>query len=289
MPPKTDQRNDLVLRITSTIGTSTVEILNLCLSMGLELSILVTFVLFVVVLFLAYLCMKDQYVDHRKQMRVREALSRGPEKLLADRPVPSTPLPGIQRYNLFANFTSRTLTALSEDVLEFRFDGKMKIGGYISLGAGLFVLYPLLTLAWDNIVQSIWILSIHLVGGMAFSLTGLYILLNLGAVRFDRRLGHMTVRRLFGRRDLELARIRGVQLISAGWHTSDGDDFESFQLNLLLDDGKARHPLLEQTEAAPLRGDGASLASFLNVPFLDQLPATSKSAPAASQEVPVSY
>ena len=61
--------------------------------------------------------------------------------------------------------------------------------------------------------------------------------------------------------------------VSGGWHTADGDDYETFQLNLVLKDrAEPRRPLVEQTELPPLRRNAQLLAEFLNVPLLDQIP-----------------
>jgi hypothetical protein len=136
----------------------------------------------------------------------------------------------------------------------------------------LFILTPLAAASWQELWEAAWMLAIHVAGGIAFTLSGLYVLFNFGAIRFDREQGRMFVRGALGRRELELSRIRAVQLISGGWHTADNDDYQSFQLNLVLDDAEElRRPLLEHTEALQLRREGQGLADFLNIPFLNQL------------------
>jgi hypothetical protein len=215
--------------------------------------------------------MKDQLFVHRQQMDERNRRSRGLAREWNGSVLDATPLPGYSRRNWLANFQARSLTQVDEDRLEFRFDWKVKIGGLICLGAGLFILMPLLSFSRDDFANGIaWFLLIHVGCGVAFTLSGLYVLANMGAVRFDRAQGRMSVRRLVGATELDLARIGAVQLVSGGWHTADNDDYESFQLNLVVDSEQRRRNLLEHTEIDQLRKDGARLAEFLTVPFFDQ-------------------
>ncbi|MBI3412350.1 MAG: hypothetical protein HY040_28860 [Planctomycetes bacterium] len=188
--------------------------------------------------------------------------------------VPATPLSGHFRRNVLPNFSLRSLTALDPDRLAFRFDAKAKIGGIVSLVAGAFLLSPLTAFSsFEERAQAGAILLVfHGFGGLAFTLSGLYILLNFGAVCFDRAQGQMIIRGIFGRRQLDLERIKAVQLVSGGRHLSDGEEYESFQVNLVLDDpAEPRRNLLDHHELEEMRKSACELAGFLQVPLIAQV------------------
>lgn len=234
---------------------------------------------FIAFLALAFSTMKDQLIAHQNQMAERMMRARPQAMELDSLTVDHRPLPGYHRRNLFGNFQARRLEQQGSDRVAFLFDGKVKVGGLISLVVGVFILGPLGTLPWEEaVLATSWFLFFHAGIGLVFLLSGLYVLFNGGSIRFDRAEGRMTVRRLMGPKKLDLMTIRGLQLISGGWHTADNDDYETFQLNLLLDSGHPpRQNLIEHADLNQLREDANRLAQFLAVPLLDQITTASAS------------
>ena len=92
-------------------------------------------------------------------------------------------------------------------------------------------------------------------------------------VEFDCARGLMLVKRLGMRRRHSLERVKAVQLIEGGWHTSaNRPPFFTYQLNLVLDDPDV--PRLNLTNASNWNATwtmGSELADFLGVRFQDQV------------------
>ncbi len=122
-----------------------------------------------------------------------------------------------------------------------------------------------------------------LVGGPLFgamALLGLpaslWVLLDLGRVRFDCTLGRMTVGCLPGlRREWPLADIAAVQLAPAFHTDSEGEPFVIYQVNLVFRT-RPTFNLTEDTNRSAAQVAATELAAFLQVALRDEVPNLTK-------------
>jgi hypothetical protein len=187
----------------------------------------------------------------------------------------AAPLPGYWRRAFFGALLGRTLVAAGPHVVVLRYGVGVRVAGAVNLAVGLLVLGIGLTQLSEGPAVFLLFGLLYVLGGLAFALAGLHLLFNLGLLRFDRLAGEFTTRRLLGRTTRRLSEIRAVQFISGGVHKSEDGDYETFQVNLLLDDrDQPRLNVMETQELDETRQVARRLAEFLGMPLQDALAGT---------------
>ena len=188
------------------------------------------------------------------------------------RRIPTTPLPGTVR-NWFSGFCKRVLVWPDSSSLELRFPTGLKFSAVICIGVGAWLFSICAASLQEDVgAGGLGIIAFHLVGALAFTVAGIWQLLDVGRVRLDLSTGKLTIRR-FLRAALtrNLAEISALQLISGGVHQTEDGQFESFQINLVLTDAvQPRLALIEQDDLAETRQTASRVAEFLGIRLLDE-------------------
>jgi hypothetical protein len=198
-----------------------------------------------------------------------------PERIESGRSIPTTPLPGYYRRNYLANMQQRRLVSQGPDCVELRFGVGAKVIGTISLAVGILQLgifcACVAEVGWGGQQASGLLIGLlPLAGGLAFSLSGLFLLLNLGLVRFNRAVGELTIRRPLRQYKHSLADVRAVQVVSGSRYSSEDGDYETVQINLVLNDpAQPRRNVVESHEGEATCQIARQLADFLRVPLWD--------------------
>jgi hypothetical protein len=193
----------------------------------------------------------------------------------ADPSIDSTPLPGYIRRNYLSNFSVRSLVPCGVDCLELRFGVAAKVGGGISLAVGFWLATSVFLMLQQAPVPGGMALMyvMHGVGAVAFLLSGFYLVFDLGRTTFDRAEGQWTDHRVSGSVTRPLQDILAIQVISGGVQKSEGGDYETFQVNLVVNDAdEPRQNLIEYHELRGVQQMARQLAEFLAVPLLDLTP-----------------
>lgn len=188
------------------------------------------------------------------------AKRKSPEPLISDEPLPG----GGARHR------THSLQKVGTDVLILRPSKGhwffaivlMVLGAGVTLFFGSYLLRDPQLIGW-----------LVVGGGVVFFLAGLLVLMLASRWEFNGTTKFARRRWLLGGKTIPFASLKAIQFVDGGWHggqAGQGLPFRSFQLNLVLVDGK-RVNLTNHAEWNPTWEIGNELAEFLGVAVLDEV------------------